>query len=228
MEIKIRQVFESLQGPPPAASEFEPAAAVQDKIEVEKEMDINMGYLIFGFMGPDYSSRKQFAMDVLTEILGRGINPMLNHPLIERRIYVNTVMVNYTAHKFGGAVLIYIILEPKHIKTAKRLISTYLKNTRELNYSKKDYFGEERFWATDYLNSAKNGIRFKLHRAHENGLLVANSLARHMHMADDSNPINFIREIEKIESSDLREAAGDYLTTNDYIVVSIIPKKKKK
>ncbi|MBN1223787.1 MAG: insulinase family protein [Candidatus Aminicenantes bacterium] len=228
MEAKLAKVFEDIQRTSLTLPEYDPAPSVNDKIEVEKEMDINMGYLIFGFRGPDYSDMDQFSMDVLTEILGRGINPMLNHPLLERRIYANTIMVNYIAHKFGGAVLIYIILEPKYLKTAKRLVSNYLKKTRDLNYSKKDYLGDDRFWATDYLNSAKNGIRFKLHRAHENGLSIANSIARHMHMSNDSTPVNFIREVEKIDSTDLREAARDYLTTNDYIVVSIVPKDKKK
>jgi len=226
MEAKIRKIFEALEGTPLEAPEYEQAPELKDRIELEKEMDVNMGYLIFGFMGPDYKDKKQFSMDVLIEILGRGINPMLNHPLLNRRIYVNSLMINYVAHKFGGTVLIYFILEPKHLKTAKGLIARYLKRARDLNFSKNDYIGEERFYATDYLDSAKNGIRFKLHRAHENGLSVATSIARHMHMAGDTNPINFIREIEKISSSDLREAARNYLTTSDYVVLSISPKEK--
>jgi len=228
MEAKINKAFGGIQGTSFSPPLYEHARFLEDKIELEEEMDINMGYLIFGFIGPDYRDGDQFAMDVLTEILGRGLNPMLNHALLERRIYANTIMINYMAHKYSGTVLIYVILEPKYLKTAKRLISDYLKKTRELNYSKKDYIDEERFWATDYLNSAKNGIRFKLHRAHENGLAVAGSLARHMHMAENSAPINFIQEIEKIDTSDLRGAAGNYLTANHYVVVSITPKEEKK
>jgi predicted Zn-dependent peptidase len=228
MEEKIKSAFEDLEGEPFSPHPYEKAAELEDKHELAEEMDVNQAYLVLGFLGPDYRDNDQFAMDLLTEILGRGLNPTLNHPLLERRIYVNTIAMNYTAHKYGGAILIYIILEPKHLKTAKRLINNYLKTTRNQNFSKKDFIGEERFRATDYLQSAKNGIRFKLHRAQERSLHIATSIARHMHLSAGTEPINFLEEIEKLNSSDLRQAAHKYLTKNDYVIVTITPKKEKK
>ncbi|MFC2164622.1 M16 family metallopeptidase [Acidobacteriota bacterium] len=227
MEKQIKTVFSGLQGEPFSPRHYERAAPLKDKLEVEKEMDINQAYLVLGFMGPDYRDKDQFSLDLLTEILGRGLNPTLNHPLLERRIYVNTLSMNYAAHKYGGAILIYLILEPKHLKTAKRLIKNYLKTTRNQNYSKSDFVGEERFRATDYLKSAKNGIRFKLHRAQERSLHIATSIARHMHLSAGTAPINFLEEIEKLDSSDLRRVAQKYLTKSDYVVVTITPKEKK-
>jgi len=228
MEKRIRAVFSNLQGEPFSPPPFAKAAPLKERLEVDKEMDVNQAYLVLGFIGPDYRDKDQFALDLLTEILGRGLNPTLNHPLLERRIYVNTITMNYTAHKYGGAILIYIILEPKHLKTAKRLINNYLKTTRSQNYSKNDYLGEERFRATDYLQSAKNGIRFKLHRAQERSLHIATSIARHMHLSAGTAPINFLEEIEKLDSSDLRQVAHEYLTRNDYVIVTITPKEKDK
>lgn len=228
LEKKIKAVFSDLQGEPFSPPPYEDAAPLKDRIEVEKEMDVNQAYLVFGFIGPDYRDEDQFSLDLLTEILGRGLNPTLNHPLLERRIYVNTLAMNYAAHKYGGAILIYVILEPKHLKTAKRLINNYLKTTRNQNYSKNDFMGEARFRATDYLQSAKNGIRFKLHRAQENGLHIATSIARHMHLFEGTAPINFLEEIEKLDSSDLRRVAQKYLTKSDYVVVTITPKEEKK
>jgi predicted Zn-dependent peptidase len=228
METKIKAAFADLQDEPFSPPPYESAAPLKDKHEIKEEMDINQAYLVLGFMGPDYRDNDQFALDLLTEILGRGLNPTLNHPLLERRIYVNTIAMNYTAHKYGGAILIYIILEPKHLKTAKRLIHNYLKTTRNQNFSKNDFIGEERFRATDYLQSAKNGIRFKLHRAQERSLHIATSIARHMHLSAGTAPINFLEEIEKINSSDLRKVAQKYLTKSDYVIVTITPQKEKK
>ena len=225
MEKKIRDVFSGLQGEPFSSPHYDKAAPLENKHEVKKEMDVKQAYLVLGFMGPDYRDKDQFALDLLSEILGRGLNPTLNHPLLERRIYVNTLIMNYTAHKYGGAILIYIILEPKHLKTAQRLIHNYLKTTRSMNYSASDYIGDERFRATDYLQCAKNGIRFKLHRAQEKGLHLATSIARHMHLAEGTAPINFLEEIEKLDSTDLRKAAQKYLTKSDYIIVTITPKE---
>jgi len=227
MEKKIRSVFSGLQGESFSPPSYDSAAPLKDKHEIEKEMDINQAYLVLGFIGPDYRDKDQFSLDLLTEILGRGLNPTLNHPLLERRIYVNTIAMNYAAHRYGGAILIYLSLEPKHLKTAKRLINNYLKTTRNQNYSKNDFVGEERFRATDYLQSAKNGIRFKLHRAQERGLQIATSIARHMQMSAGTAPINFLEEIENLDSSDLRRVAQKYLTKSDYVVVTITPKEEK-
>lgn len=223
IEEKVKTIFADIQGEPFTPPNYENAAPLKDKREIEEKMDVNMAYLVLGYNAPDYNDPDQFAVDILAEILGRGINPMLYHPLMERRIYVNSINMSYLAHKYGGAILIYFVMEPKYIKTAKNRIVRYLKITRDLQYSKKDYMSEARFHATDYLESAKNRIRFKLHRALENGLAVANSYARHMHMSGDTEGGNFLESIANIDSSDVRKAAGDYLTTSDYVMVTIMP-----
>jgi zinc protease len=228
MEEMVKSMFADIQGEPFDPPNYETAIPLKDKREIEEKMDVNMGYLVFGYNAPDYNDPDQFAVDVLAEIMGRGINPMLNHPLLERRVYVNSIYMSYLAHKYGGAILIYIVMEPKYIKTAKNRIVRYLKSTRDLQYSKKDYMSDTRFHATDYLESAKNRIRFKIHRAQENGLAVANSYARHMLMSGDEIEGNFLESIENIDSSDVRKAAGDYLTKNDYVLVTIMPREENK
>ena len=228
MEEKVKTIFAGIQGESFDPPNYENAIPLKDKREIEEEMDVNMAYLVFGYNAPDYNDPDQFAVDVLAEILGRGINPMLNHPLLERRVYVNSINMSYLAHKYGGAILIYFVMEPKYIKTAKNMIIRYLKRTRDVQYSKEDYMSDSRFHATDYLESAKNRIRFKLHRAQENGLAVANSYARHMHMSGDKIEGNFLENIESVDSSDLRKAAANYLTKNDYVVVTIMPREEEK
>jgi zinc protease len=228
MEDKVRTIFSDLEGEPFQAPGYEMAMALKDKYEIEEEMDVNMAYLVLGYSAPHYNDPDQFAVDLLAEILGRGINPMLNHPLLERRIYVNSINMSYSAHKFGGAILIYFVMEPKYIKTAKNRIIRYLKQTRDIPYSKKDHMSDTRFYATDYLESAKNRIKFNIHSAQENGLAVANSYARHMHMSEDTIKGNFLDNIENVDSSEIRKAAGNYLTKNDYVIVTIMPKEKDK
>jgi zinc protease len=228
MEEKVKTMFADIEGKSFVPPNYESATPLKDKHEIEEEMDVNMGYLVFGYNAPDYNAPEQFAVDVLAEILGRGINPMLNHPLLERRVYVNSINMSYLAHKYGGAILIYFVMEPKYIKTAKNRIVRYLKRTRDLQYSKKDHMSDTRFRATDYLESAKNRIRFKIHRAQENGLAVASSYARHMLMTGDETEGNFLENIENVDSSDVRKAAGDYLTKSDYVLVTIMPREDDK
>jgi len=228
MEEKVKKLFGNIKGELFDPPNYETANPLEDKLEIEEEMDVNMAYLVFGYNAPDYNDPDQFAVDVLAEILGRGINPMLNHPLLERRVYVNSINMSYLAHKYGGAILIYFVMEPKYIKTAKNRVVRYLKRTRDLQYSKKDYMSDSRFRATDYLESAKNRIKFKIHRAQENGLAVANSYARHMLLSGNKMEGNFLENIENIDSSDVRKAAGNFLTKNDYVLVTIMPSEEDK
>ncbi len=152
---------------------------------------------------------------------------MLNYPLRGRRNLAHNVSMAYSAYKYGGAILIYITLEPKNIKSAKRETIRFLKETRSQDYSKKDIFGDSQLYALDFLESAKNQIKFKIHQSQEKGLLVATSLARFMLLNEDPNRGSYLENIEKISSSDLRKAAGKYLSKGRYVIVTISPKKKK-
>ncbi len=190
-------------------------------------MDVNQAYLVIGIFGPDYNNKDQYAIHLLTEILGRGINPMLNYPLRGRRNLAHNVSMKYSAYKYGGAILIYITLEPKNIKFAKTETIRFLKKTSSLNYSKKDVMGDAKLYTLDYLESAKNQIKFKIHQSQEKGLLVAVSLARFMLLNEDPARGSYLENIEKISSSDLRKAAGKYLSEGRYVIVTISPKKKK-
>lgn len=228
MEEKVRSIFVGLQGEPYQAPMYEMAVPLKNKHVIEEEMDVNMAYLVLAYPAPHYNDPGQYAVDLLAEILGRGINPMLNHPLLERRIYVNSINMSFHSHKYGGAILIYFVMEPKYIKTAKNRILHYLKQTRDIQYSKKDHMSDTRFYATDYLESAKNRIKFKIHSAQENGLAVADSYARHMHMSENTIKGSFLDNIEHVDSSEVRKAAGDYLSKNDYVMVTIMPKDKDK
>lgn len=227
MEAKIQEIFGELPDEGYRPPEIPRASPLQKTLEVEEEMDINLGYLVIGMTGPDYNHPDQFAMDVLIEIMGSGINPMIFGALGRRRIRPNSVRMGYSAHKFGGAVLGYITLDPKKIQGAKNEILRFFKQARQLNYSKKDYLGESQYYALDYLESAKNQIRFKAHQAQEKGLLVATSLVRFMLMSGDPKRGDYIQNIEAVSSSDIRKAAGDYLGKGRYVIVVLKPKKGK-
>jgi len=227
MEETIKNIFGEVVKKPFTPREIKKSIPLKKTVEVKHEMDVNMAYLVIGLHAPDYNHPDQFALDVLTEILGRGVNPMLNSALRGRRYLANSIRMGYSSYRFGGAVIIIITTEPKNIKSARREAIKFLKNTRKLNYSKKDYFGSEQLYAFDYLEGAKNRIKFNVHRAQEQGLLIASSLARYLLLQKNEESGDYLESIFKIKSSRLREVAGKYLGKGDYAIVSILPKKKK-
>ena len=226
MEEKIKNIFGELKSEGFTPSTFESAPPLPKTIEIQKEMDVKLAYLVIGMHGPDYNHVDQYTVDVLAQALSRGMRPMLYNPLSERRLYTNSLFMNYGSYMYGGAIILYISMDPKILKPVEREIMKYLRDVRSENFSKDDYVGEAQFYAMEYLGSAKNQIRFRAHRGQEEGLAVAGSLAKHLLMNTMPDRGNYLEYIEDINSSDLRKASGSYLSTGRYVIVTITPKKE--
>ena len=227
MEGKVRAIFGDLKRGEFTPPRIEISPLLEKNVELEHEMDVKLAYLVMGMIGPDYNNPDLFAIDVLAEILGQGINPMLNSVLRGRRNLVQTISMNYNSHKYGGAILLRFTLDPKNLTSAKNVAIDFLKEARNQNYSKDDFYGEEQIYAFDYLLSAKNQIKFSIHQSQEKGLAVAASLVRYMLLDENVLKGSAIENIERIKSSDLRKAAARYLSKGKYVIVSIVPKKKE-
>ena len=227
MEEKVRAVFSSVKAADFKPATFEKAGLLGKSVEIREEMDVKEAYLAIGLIGPDYNNPDQYAVDLLTEILGRGVNPMLNSALRARRDLVQTVSMNYSAHKYGGALIAFFTLDPKDVPMARNEAIRFLNQVRDLNFAKEDTFGQDQFYVFDYLRSAKNQVRFNSQKAQETGLLLASSMARHLLLFEDKgDKESFLARIDRVNSSDLRKAAAIYLSKGEGVVVTIVPKKK--
>jgi zinc protease len=227
MQQKIRTMFGKLENNGFMHQEFEKVQPLKKNIEIEEEMDVNTGYLVIGTVGPDYNNEDQYVVDVLVEVLGRGVIPLLNLPLRGNRELVETISMGFGAYKYGGIIYLYLTLDPKKITAAKREALKFLRNSRSLNYSKSDYQGDAQFFALDYLESAKNQIKFRFHQSQEKGLNIALSMAAHALRSDGTDLGPYITNIESTTSSDMRKAAGNFLSKDGYVLLSIVPKKNK-
>lgn len=227
LEEKVKKIFGDSRNGQFTPAKFEKISLLEKNVEIEKEMDVNQAYLVIGFIGPDFNHPDQYAMDVLVEILGRGVNPMLNIPLRGRRNLVRSISIGYNSLKYGGAILIFLTLDPKNINAVKMELKKFLKEIKHQNYSKKDYYDEYKFYAFDYLESAKNQIKFKSHKLDQKGLNVSTSLIIFMLKNEDTERGSYIENIDRITSTDLRKIAGKYFSKGRCVIASIVPKEKK-
>jgi zinc protease len=223
MEQLVQRVFGAVP-----SSDFKPphyplARQPADDLEFTLEMDVSKAYCLIGILGPDYNNPDQYAVDALCQVLGRGINPMMNAALRGSRELVETVTMSYSAMAYGGLILVTMTLNPKNITRSRIEALDFLRGTRSLNFGPEDIAGEEQFYALDHLGSAKNQIRFDLFRGQEQGLTVASSLARYLLLQDKRSERNYLQSIEHLTTSDLRRAAGRYLGGGKKIVVSVLP-----
>ncbi|MHB8054990.1 MAG: insulinase family protein, partial [Candidatus Aminicenantales bacterium] len=119
MEARVREVFADVprgEEPPPPPP---PPRPLPKSVEIERELDVKEAYLFLGAAGPNYQSDGQYAADVLAEILGQGIHPLLSGTLRGgRRVLVNSARMDYIALKQAGAFVAVLTLEPKNLPAA--------------------------------------------------------------------------------------------------------------
>ncbi|MGB8958489.1 MAG: pitrilysin family protein [Candidatus Aminicenantales bacterium] len=229
METRIREIF----GPLPKTGfkpEAFPMASPLKRMSTRRlERDVRAGYLFIGFAAPGYNDPDQYAMNVLVEALGRGVNPLLGAYLHSQRDSVQNVSMSYLANRLGGAAVVSIKADPKDLAAVERAAVSFLKRAHSESYSKKDFLTPEAEMAAfDYLEMAKNQIRFNSAQAEESGLQLAGSLVRYMLLNTRENPGRYLGHIEKVDSGDLRRAAARYLGRGECAAVSIVPEKGKK
>ncbi|MEW6455897.1 MAG: pitrilysin family protein [Acidobacteriota bacterium] len=227
VEEKVRGLFENVITEKSPSEKFEIAQLLKKDVQIEKEMDVNQCYLVVGMVGPDFNHPDQYAMDVLTRIIGSGFNPRLAEFLRGRNIILNSISMDYISNKYGGAIIIHITLEQKYLRRAIREIINFLKQAKEAKYSLQDYLPEEQMNVIDYLESAKNRIKLDFQHAQETALSIARAIAQFLILNEDESRGNYIENISKITTSGLRKVSDKYFNQGKFVIVSITPKKKE-
>jgi zinc protease len=228
MEARVREVFGSLPKTGFEPESFPPAAPLMKSSSRRLERDVREGYLYIAFASPDYNSPDLYAVNVLVEALGRGINPLLGGYLRGLRDSVQNVLMVNMPLRYGGAAVLSVRCDPKDIAAVERAAVSFLNRVHNQSFSKKDFASsDEASAAFDYLEMAKNQIRFASGQAEESGLQLAGSLVRHMLLNTRPDPGRYLDRIEKVDSSDLRKMSSRYFSRGEYAAVSIVPLKEK-
>ncbi len=228
VEARVREIFGSLPRTGFQATAFPMAAPPKRSSSRRLERDVREGYLYIAFAAPDYNSPDMYAMNVLVEALGRGVNPLLGGYLRGFRDSVQNVTMVALPLRFGGAAIVSVRADPKDLAAVERAAVSFLNRARNESYSKNDFAApEEQNAAFDYLEMAKNQIRFASGQAEESGLQLAASLVRHMLLSTRADPGRYLDRIGRVDSTDLRKAAGRYLARGECAAVSVVPIKGK-
>ena len=225
MEEKVRTVFGPLPKSGRTPTDIPEAERLRKDAVVRLERDVEEAYVGIGFVAPGFNDPAQYAVRLLVEIMGRGINPLLNSALNSRQVLVKTMNMGYIANRRGGAVMVTLTLDPKNVTSAVRDVTRFLKTAYRENYSADDLPADARFYAFDFLESAKNRIRLSSEQGLESGLAMAEALARFMLLNDREDPGRYLDHIGDTDSGDIRKAASSVFSKGDYAVVTILPRK---
>lgn len=226
MEKKTREVFGKFESPGISIPGYKHISPMKKTVKIERELGITQAHLVFGFTAPGVNDTDRLSMDILTQVLGEGVNPLLFNAFRGRRRLIDDLSMRYIPLKYGGAVLIHLVLDPKYLNTAKIKLIKFLKKTRTIPYSKKDFLYSQRRDITDYLETTRTRLRFLYQEYMERGLNRALSYTRYMLTNDDTIKKSYKERLDAIKSSDLKDAASKYLCGRKYVMVAILPKNK--
>jgi predicted Zn-dependent peptidase len=235
---KIRQVFEQVgaieKSTVPLESDFKPALPLKKTVKVERYLDIKKAHVIFAFEAPPLAHPDQLYLDIIKLVLGRGVNPLLSRALIRMgKPLAYNLHARYIMMEYGGAFLIYTTMEPKKVNQVRMELIKFLKTLWKFKYSKEDYPLGRQTEVTDYLEAAKSQVKFSHQQFLESGLNAALSYAGNIlfyksHKDEiDGKREPYMERVDKTTSSDLRNTASRYLSGKKYVMVTILPDKKK-
>jgi zinc protease len=235
---KIRQGFGQLGEIEESAAslerDFKPAPPLKKTVKVERYLDINEAHVIFAFDAPPLDHPDQLGLDIINLILGKGINPLLGRALTRMgKPLAYNLQTRYIMMEYGGAFLIYTTMEPKKISQVRMELIKFLKTLWNFNYSKEDYPLGQQAEITDYLEAAKSQVKFSHQQFLESGINAALSYARNilfykLHKDEiDGKRESYMVRVDKTTSADLRNTASRYLSGEKYVMVTILPDKKK-
>ncbi|GEM_PF-149691 len=226
LEKIIRDYFGQLKGDKVSRPPIGSPAPLAKTTRITKELDESQSHLLIAFRAPNFSQVEQYSFDLLTAILGRGLNPLLALALAARRVPLANLAISYYSHQFSGVFLIHLTVEAKYASSAENEALRFLRQLYRENFSPDDVLGETRDYVYDFLQSAKNLVKLNAARSLEDGLSLAAAVASYLLLLGEIQLPSYLETIDRLQSSDLRQTASRYLGRPEAVVVVINQKKK--
>jgi len=194
--------------------------------QIELTMNVSDAYLMAGLAGPSYNQTEQYGIDVLVEILGRGLNPLLYAAFAGYPDLVYSARINCLTHAGCGLIIVSAVTRESRMQTARRLLQNFFLKLSEINYSPQDFLPGQQMRAIDFLSGGKNRITWLFGKYSENPINLAIGLAKHLLLADENKNKNYLTTIASLTSSDLRKISYHFFNKRKPVWVVIKPEKK--
>jgi zinc protease len=183
--------------------------------------DISQTYLKIGFHIPaklacsERSEANQdfFTLDVLSHILGQGRSSRLSQSLKEERNLVSSIKSEAFGLKDIGVLTIEAELEAKNLLPAETQIFKEIKKLKTSDVSDFE------------LEKAKNSMKFSYLSSIETAEGYAENLAFYESYGDFHLADEYLENIDKVTTEDIKKAASLYLTLNNASTLEYRPNR---
>ncbi len=201
-----------------------PACPSLDKNSEQRiELDLQESHLFIGWSAPAFNDEQRLAFSLLTQLLGRGFNPVLSSVLRGGRNPVNRVNMSYSAMRCGGMAILHLVLDEKNMRGALNKLGSFLSRIRDFHFSRADVPPPHPPGMLDYLESAKNQTEYGDGNFRESALNPSIAAARFLLLNRNDIEGSYLESVDKVSSSDLRRVAGRFLSGKKWAVLAITP-----
>ncbi len=208
---KVREQFGDFPKGWEAEDIYAPPPVKENVTEIEIKKDVSQAYLMMSMIGPKADSPDQFAIDIMTNLLGSGESSRLWKKLKGELALVYSANFTYEMNKYEGMAFSLVSLDPSNIPAAEKAINDILNEVKQNGFTEKE------------LRKAKNSIKTGYYASMERGLNTADNYARYDSFIGYQYIENYPNNIEKVTLADLNAVAQKYLNTESYVKTMVVP-----
>lgn len=224
---EIETCFRSIPAAARSAVDAIPVPLPGKKVELERTMDIDRGYLSLAIPAPHFNHEDRVPFSILVQILGRGRNPLLYRAFLPDPTIVDNLELQYMSMKEAGVLIVRVTAAPKVLSSLEGRLISFLRKVGQMNFSREDVYGEESLYVTDLLQGGKNLLQLASENSREEGLRLANAYASVLFLRDGTDVVDFFERIKKTKSTDLRRTADRFLSRGNWVRLSLRPLPEK-
>lgn len=181
-----------------------------DLLEIKK--DVDQSYLMMMAIGPKAESPDQYALDLVSTMLGDGESSRLWKKLRTEEGLVYSVGFSFNTSKYEGQVYSTATLEADKIDAAEKSINAVLADVKTNGFTEAE------------LQKAKTKIRTGFYASVERGLDLADKYAQYDSYIGHEFVDSYPQKVAAVTLAEANAAAQKYLNTDSYVKTVVVPK----
>ncbi|MDR2676827.1 MAG: insulinase family protein [Endomicrobium sp.] len=174
--------------------------------------NVEIGYMLSGFLGPNLSETDMYIADIAVNILGEGRTSKLYKFLYEKKHLVFSIDAFFMIERGTGNVCIMSLFDPKNIEEVKNEIKNQIQGIIENGVTQKE------------LNRAKLSIKMNLSLSFETSIDIAERLGYWYLMGNPSFVTKYVQKLEKITIEDIIHFFKKYYSSKLISNIALLPK----
>jgi zinc protease len=199
--------FEKKQSPPKPNLKEKPR---QGK-DITLKDNVEVSYMIGGFLGPDIDSQDIFAADLAMTVLGGGKSSRLNRSLKEEQL-VYLISSSFYGSKGTGLFYIAAVFDAKNLEKVKSEIHKQIEKIIQEGISQEE------------LNRAKAIIKTDWAFSHETPSAIAQNAGYWALAGRPEIAREYMSLISKVSAADIQNVLKKYYSKKNYSSAALIPK----